>query len=77
MPQRLYTEVAIGPINGLNQNFQTSGTYIAGTLNIYVNGQLRRKDFVDGFNELGGKDFQMKIPPKNDSVIQARYTTVV
>jgi hypothetical protein len=75
--QRPITEVAIGPINDVNQDFNTSGTYIPGTLNIYLDGQLLRKDYTDGFAELGGTAFRMNVPPRSGSVVQARYTTVV
>ena len=77
MASRPVTEVAIGAINDVNQDFNTSGTYIPGTLNVYVDGQLRRRDYDDGFSEMGGTAFKMKIAPTSGSVVQARYTSVV
>jgi hypothetical protein len=77
MAQRPITELAIGVINDVNRDFNTSGTYIPGTLNVYLDGQLLRKDYTDGFNEMGGTAFKMNVAPRSNSVLQARYTTVV
>lgn len=68
-------EVAVGVINGVNRTFSTPDAYFPGTLQIFVNGQLKRKDFDDGFNELvsGAGTFELKEAPVVDDVIQAYY----
>jgi hypothetical protein len=44
-------EVAVGPIDGVNVAFTVSVPYRAGSVAVFLNGQLKRKDFVDGWVE--------------------------
>lgn len=76
MPQ-LIVEPLTGIIDGVNTTFSTSGTYTPGTIKVFLNGQLKRKEFDDGFIELGGTQIQMKIPPEPMDDLQARYISLV
>ena len=68
-------EVAAGPIDGSNVNFSVTMPYLASTLVVWLNGQLKRRDWDDGWIELSplGGTFQMKVPPKLLDIVQAFY----
>jgi hypothetical protein len=44
-------EVGKGVINGLNRVFTVSLPYIGGTTAVFYNGQLKRRDYNDGWSE--------------------------
>lgn len=44
-------EVASGVIDGVNTVFTVSGAYAPLSVSVFLNGQLKRKDFVDGWSE--------------------------
>ena len=67
-------EEAIGPVDGANAFFATSGTYVPGTVFIFYNGDIQTKDCVI---ELGGTSFQTDFIPLVDDIIQVRYLSVV
>lgn len=51
-------EVASGPIDGVNQVFTVSVGYAVGSTAVFLNGQLKRVDFADGWvesNPAGGE----------------------
>jgi len=52
-----------GPVNGTNRVFSASADYLPGSAQVFVNGQLKTKDLVDGWEELGGRRIRMKIAP--------------
>lgn len=59
-------EIPIGDIDGINDLFETTLDYIADSLQVWYDGVLIKKDFDDGFIELGNKQFRLKqIPPEN------------
>lgn len=68
-------EVAIGTIDGVNQTFFAPTPYQALSTAVFVNGQLQRIDFDDGWIETnpGTGEFQLKIPPIPDDVVQIFY----
>ena len=74
MGRKCITEDAIGAIDGVNANFNTSATYVVGTLHFYRNGDLQTDDCII---ELGGTSFTLVFPPKVTDTIRVRYTTVV
>lgn len=51
MPALPKFEVASGVIDGVNVVFTVSAPYQPGTVAVFLNGQLKRKDFVDGWAE--------------------------
>lgn len=68
-------EIASGAVDGVNRIFSTPDPYISGTLQIFVNGQLKRKDFDDGFDELvpSSGTFELKEAPVVEDVVQAYF----
>lgn len=68
-------EVAIGTIDGVNQTFYAPTPYAAGSTAVFVNGQLQRADFDDGWTEINPAtgEFWLKIPPIPDDVVQIFY----
>jgi len=66
-------ETAQGTIDGFNQDFYVSEDYTANTLVIFRNGQLLERSMDNGWDELGGPDFQMKIAPLPADILQAFY----
>jgi len=65
--------VLVGAVNGTNQVFQTPYPYVPGSVRIFVDGQLKREDFADGWIELGYDKVQLKIAPISGSVVQAYF----
>lgn len=72
MPSPFF-EVASGVINGVNRDFQTSVVYEPGSLRVWTNGLLGRRDLDDGFVETGPRDFRMNEAPVVEDVIQVFF----
>ena len=66
-------EVAFGPVDGANKQYTVSAMYVPGSLQVWLNGQLKRKDLIDGWVELGNNKFEMKEPPLPGDVVQAWF----
>ena len=68
-------ETAIGVIDGVNQIFRTSRPYDAGSLAVFLNGQLKRRWFEDGWVETdpGGSIFFMNEAPQTLDDVQVFY----
>lgn len=66
-------ETALGPVNGINTKFTTSVMYVPGSLQVWLNGLLKRRDFDDGWVELGSNKFEMKEAPITGDVVQAYF----
>lgn len=66
-------EVPFGAVDGSNQVFTVSRDYQIGSVMVELNGQLKVAANDDGWVELGGRDVQMKIPPKTGDVVQIYY----
>lgn len=66
-------EPATGTVDGLNTVFQVSAPYVAGSVEVFLNGQAKRKDYDDGWLELGSNKIKMKQPPEAGDVIQVFY----
>jgi hypothetical protein len=66
-------EVPTGIINGLNRVFQTQYPYIAGSTQVWLNGQMKDPKFADGWVENGGVFFTMKVAPEVGDVVQVYY----
>jgi hypothetical protein len=73
VPARPLIEVAIGTVDGANRVFRTSTMYVPGSLQVWLNGQLKRRDFQDGWTELGAGKFEMAEAPRVGDVVQAFY----
>lgn len=68
-------EVATGAIDGANTIFFVSTPYLPGTLAAFLNGQLKRADYNDGWLEAGpiAGRFDLKQPPETGDVVQAFF----
>lgn len=77
MPYFTRIEVATGAVNGVNTVFQTSAPYIPGSVRVFLNGQLKREDFDDGWIELGYDKVALKIPPELGDSVQTYFRLFV
>lgn len=68
-------EVATGLVDGVNTTFHVSVAYLGGTLAVFLNGQLKRASFADGWVESSPSTgfFQMKEAPLDGDVVQAFF----
>ena len=75
MPALPKIEVASGAIDGVNQTFTVSGPYVAFTVAVFLNGQLKRRDFVDGWAETNpaGGAVTLAEPPQAGDVVQVYF----
>lgn len=67
-------EPAIGTLDGANTQFTTTATYAAGTVLVFLNGVLQKREQI---TELGGQAFAVGDPPEADDVLYVRYVTAV
>jgi hypothetical protein len=65
--------VLSGSVDGVNVVFQTPVPYRPGSVRVFVDGQLKREDFDDGWIELGYDKVQLKLAPFSGSVVQAYF----
>lgn len=70
-------EKAIGTIDGVNRDFQTSVAYHPGTVTAFLDGQHigTISDDDQGVIELGGKDVRLGFAPHDLAVLHLRYLT--
>jgi hypothetical protein len=68
MPQPKFV-VAIGTIDGANTIFYTGEAYQPGSTAVFLNGQLKRHDYDDGWTETdpAAGRVDLKIPPKGST----------
>lgn len=77
MPYFTRIEVPAGVVNGINAVFQTSLPYVPGSVRVFLNGQLKREDFADGWIELGYDKVALKIPPVPGDTVQTYFRCFV
>lgn len=65
-----------GATNGSNTLFFTPTDYVAGSVQIFLNGLLLEKDLSDGWKELGNRKILMKVAPVAEDTIQAYYLSI-
>ena len=65
-----------GIVNGSNVNFQTSRLYVPGSTQVWLDGQMLRSDYADGWTEQGGTNIRFKAAPLTGSVPQIYYLAV-
>lgn len=68
-------EVPVGAINGVNTTFFVSTPYSSGSTAFFLNGQLKRIDFDDGWFETNPASGEVtaKEPPVTGDVVQIFY----
>lgn len=69
-------EQAVGAVDGANRTFKVSAMYVPGSLQVWVNGQLKRQDLEDGWTELGNNKFRLNEAPASGSIVQAFFRPV-
>ena len=69
-------EVPAGPINGTNRLFYTSLYYRPTTIQVWLNGQMKRIDLDDGWFELGMNKVRFKVAPEVGDVVQIYYIPI-
>lgn len=62
-----------GVINGYNLVFETSRSYVPGSVRVFVNGNVNEVSGPDGWKELGSKRIAMKEIPRPTDILQAYY----
>lgn len=69
-------EVAFGPIDDVNLVFTVSTSYRPGSTAVFLNGQLKRADFDDGWTETdpGAGVLTMAEAPQQGDVVQVFFT---
>jgi hypothetical protein len=73
VPRPAFIEVAQGPVNGVNCDFYTSAPYIQGSTEVFLNGQAKRKDWEDGWMEMGARRVRLKQAPQTGDVVEVYY----
>jgi hypothetical protein len=65
-------EVASGAVDGVNTVFTVSSAYVPGTATVFLNGQLKREDFTDGWAETNPAAGQVTLAeaPRTGDVVQ-------
>ena len=64
---------AIGTPDGSRKDFETQHPYQVGTLRVSINGMFRRAELDDGFLEIGGSAFRMKVAPAAGDTVWTFY----
>lgn len=62
-----------GAIDGANTQFTTTFDFVPETVNVYLNGRLKVKDWDDGFWVTGTRLVTMKEPPLLDDTLEIEY----
>ncbi len=65
--------VAQGTADGVNRNFTVGAPYVPGSTIVFLNGAALRKDYDNGWNELGGDKINMKEAPMAGDVLQVYF----
>jgi len=63
-------------VDGVNTLFTTSLPYEAGSLQVYINGQLKEPSLVDGWVEMGGVNVTLSEAPKTGDIVRVQYKAV-
>jgi len=72
----LKIELITATFNGITSSFYTLHDFKAGSLQVFLNGQLKEPSLEDGFIELTSTKFKMKIAPQNGDVLQVAYVPI-
>lgn len=66
-------ETATGPVNGVNRDFYVSVQYVPGSTEVFLNGQAKRKNWVDGWTEMGPNYVRLNQAPQPGDVVQVYF----
>lgn len=62
--------VALGTADGVNRDFTVGAPYVPGSTIVFLNGAALRKDYENGWAELGGDRIRMNEAPFAGDVVQ-------
>ena len=65
-----------GAANGFNTVFETPTQYLSGSVQVFLNGILLKKDLDDGWSEGGNRKIVLKEAPRENDVLQAYYIPI-
>lgn len=65
---------AVGLVDGVNKDFTTPTDFTSGSLEVFLNGILLRRQDDDGWIETGTNAFQLKETPQPLDLIRVFYT---
>jgi len=65
--------LAIGAIDGINQDFTTANQFLPSSLRVWVDGQLVHGADSDGFDITGSNSFRTKVPLEPGTRLQVMY----
>ena len=69
-----HIELAIGPVDGANNNFATAEPYVPGSLVVMPNGRASHAGDDDrGWEETGPDTFRVSSPPQPGDRVFIRY----
>jgi hypothetical protein len=66
-------DTLVGGIDGANTEFTTTFDFTAETVNVYLNGRLKLRDWDDGFWVVGTRTVVMKEPPELGDTLEVEY----
>jgi len=69
-------EAAIGTVDGVNEIFETSTDYLAGSLRWFDNGFVQVTDTGANLTELGGKQFRLTPAPAAGTAVVVAYRPI-
>ena len=70
---RAFVEAAQGSTGGGNRDFTLSGSYIRGSVALFLNGVALLKDSPEGWEELGANRIRMNRAPESGDVVHAFF----
>jgi hypothetical protein len=72
MPKALVA-TAIGTVDGVNRDFQTGAPYLLGSTVVFLNGMALRRDWDNGWVELGSDKIRMNEAPITGDALQIYF----
>lgn len=69
-------EIPVGSINGVNRTFRVSSDYRSGTVQVWLNGLMHRKEGADGWSELGRNRVRLHEAPRSGDMVQIYFIPI-
>ena len=66
-------EIALGTVDGLNKLFTTTVPFLLGSIQVFLNGLAKRRDYADGWTELPPNTIRLGEAPQPTDVVQVYY----
>jgi len=68
----VYGEIPAGAINGTNKLYTVDNSFLANTLEVYLNGLRQRR--VDDYNEISDTEFEFVLAPRVGDTVSVDYS---